>query len=199
MERNERIEQCAALLDGEIRDTTQLEQLGELLKADGVLRAEFEQQRELKLLLGSLPEAQPSEREPQFLQTRVLSEIAARRKANRGLRFKLAGAAAGGFALCLAAVGFIGQYFAIGASLTPVMARNNSSTLTQPGVWMATDKLYTSPEWEVTLPKDATPEMKNFLEFASQAHGYSKMRHSADEMTPNMAEAIQVLDTGSGN
>jgi hypothetical protein len=197
MERQERIEQFAALLDGEIRDTAQLELLGDQLKADNALRAEFEQQREVKLLLAQLPEAQQTETEPQFLQTRVLSEIAARRRVNHGFKFKLAGAAAGGFALCLAAVGVMSQFFAVGNSMAPVIARHDGP-LVQPGVLMATDKMYTSPDWEVALPKDTSPEMKSFLQFASEAHGYSKMRHSADEMTPNMAEAIQVLDTGSG-
>lgn len=192
MERQERMEQLAALLDGEIRDSAQLEQLNAALQADGSLRMEFEQQRMVKRLLAQMPEAAA----PEFMATRVLGEIAARRHMGRAWRLKVAGAAIGGFMLCLAAVGGGGMYLARQQGQTAVAMQ--PGPVVQPGVFAATDSMYAAQDWKVAPPADADPRLKDFLEFASQQHGYRKMLHSADEMTPDMATAIQVLDREGG-
>lgn len=193
MERQERIEQVAALLDGEIRDTAQLEQLNALLNSDAEMRAEFEEQRSVKRLLAQAAETGA----PLFLETRVMGEISARRRLQRGFKLRLAGAAMGGFAVCLAALGMLSQYFAVGGAMAPTLAMGNGPVV-QPGVLRATDALYGEQDWQVAPPSDADPKLKDFLQFASQAHGYRKMRHSADEMTPDMTTAIQVLDREGG-
>jgi hypothetical protein len=192
MERQERMEQLAGLLDGEIRDASQLEQMNTQLRADNALHAEFEQQREVKRLLAQLPEACA----PEFMATRVLGEIKARRRVGRGFRLKLAGAAIGGFALCLAGVGGGGIYLAQHQANTAVALQ--PGTVVQPGVFAVTDSMYAKQDWQVAPPADADPKLKDFLEFASQQHGYRKMLHSADEMTPDMATAVQVLDREGG-
>jgi hypothetical protein len=194
MERHERIEQVAALLDGEIRDTAQLEQLNTLLKTDANLRAEFEEQRSVKRLLTQAAQTGS----PLFLETRVMGEIAARRRLQRGFKLRLAAAATGGFVFCLGALGMLSQYFTVGTAMAPTLAMRTSPVV-QPGVFQATDALYGSQDWQaIAPPSDADPKVKDFLQFASQAHGYRKMRHSTDEMTPDMATAIQVLDREGG-
>ncbi len=156
------------------------------------MRSEFEQQRAVKMLLAQVPENTA----PDFMATRVLGEIAARRRVGRGFRLKLAGAALGGFALCLAAVGGGGVYLAQHRANTAVALQPR--TVVQPGVFSTTDAMYAAQDWQVAPPADADPKLKDFLEFASQQHGYRKMLHSADEMTPDMATAIQVLDREGG-
>jgi hypothetical protein len=192
MDRQERIEQVAALLDGEIRDTAQLEQLNELLKTDAEMRAEFEEQRAVKRLLTQAAQAGA----PLFLETRVMGEIAARRRLQRGFKLRLAGAAMGGFAVCLGVIGMFSQYFAAGSAMAPALADRGGPIVAQ-GVLHATDALY-SPQEAIAPPSDADPDLKDFLQFASQAHDYRQMRHSANEMTPDMATAIQVLDREGG-
>jgi hypothetical protein len=193
MERQERIEQVAALLDGEIRDTAQLERLNAQLNTDAVMRAEFEEQRAVKRLLCQAGEIGA----PLFLETRVMGEISARRRLQHGFKLRLVGAALGGFALCLGALGMFGQYFAAGGAMAPALAMRGP--VAQPGVFRATDALYGAQDWQgIDPPSGTDPKMKDFLQFASQAHSYRKMRHSADEMTPDMATAIQVLNREGG-
>lgn len=189
MERQRQIEEVAALLDGEVSDLRQVEELGARLRVDGVLKAEFEAQREVKSLLGRLPRAEA----PAFMAARVRAQIGAQRRLQRGFRLKLAWAGAGGFAVCLLAVLAAGQFYGIQPRRGAVtLAR--TPYVTQPGVFTATDNMYSPQDWAVNLPENADPRLKDYLKFVSQAHGLAKMRHAAGAMAPDMVEAVQVLD-----
>jgi len=88
-------EDLAALIDGEITDMNRIEQLKNMLQGDSSLSAEYDAQREVKLLLAQLPEVEA----PSFMQTRIMGEIAGRRKQRHALWLPKWGAAAAAVAI----------------------------------------------------------------------------------------------------
>jgi hypothetical protein len=186
----------AALLDGEIRDEQRLAELANELGQSGSLKAEFDEQRQVKSLLGGLPEYEA----PAFLATRVIGEIAARRKLHRSHRLKPWLAAAGGFVACLALVGLL---FTPVSPLRhalpgqPMLARE--VTAPTPAGVLAMDNEYLQGSWnsEMTVPvvdgEELDPQVKQFLEFVNEAHGYRVMMRQGTALSPDLPEAMLVL------
>jgi len=199
MNRRSKLEELAALLDGEL-EAGRAEQLYAELKDDPQLRMEFEQQREVKALLGALPEYIA----PDYLATRVLGGIAARRGEVKAWRWRTLAAALGGFALCLVLVSSLlyynqaprSGYFAsrpvgdVGPDYGSRGLRAMDSSLSNPrGEYAFT------PEWgELSVPVNTDDKLTGFLEFANKAHHYSKLVNSTEAAKPDLPSAILVLD-----
>jgi anti-sigma factor RsiW len=206
MNRREAEINLAALLDGELRDPAQVAELNGWLARDPALRAEFESQRALKAALGSLV-AGPAEQElrtPDFMATRVLGEIAARRKAPRPSLWRPL-IAWGGSAAALV-LGF----FTTVQVMQPAL---QSATLTAQGVPAAVDASaapvlpagltmqvnYAPQYWEnLEMPDGVNDsQVKAFLTFANEAHNYRRLMHSGSELTtPDMAQAVLAMQEG---
>lgn len=202
--------ELSALLDGEIKDLERLEELGEQLKADRELSAEFEEQRQIKSLLASLPEAEA----PDFLATRVLGDIAAARGKRRpaGLLRNL-GLVATGFVLCLALVLTITQFNQAEKPAVQDPGRDLALSLLQEkssnsNTWSVDDvspfgvptPMYTSNwDWQAVPHVEGVSDkrVQEFLEFAKNAHHYRLLLNSSDAASPDMTDAILVLDQGS--
>lgn len=190
--RKHELSELAALLDGEVKDHRQAEELYSQIQADSELAAEFELQREVKTLLAQLPQYSA----PDFAATRVLGEIAARRGMQGSLRKRTWTAALAGFGVCLVAVVAAGALFMPRNTVTYAELPDRGR-LVQPGLFEDSSVVYASQGWKsVEIPEELNAEVKDFLEFAKQAHTYSLMTHSANAVTPDLPQAIQVLDTG---
>ena len=197
MDAQERNSRIAALLDGEVRDLKEVEQLNALIQADPGLKAEYDEQRQIKQLLGSLPECNA----PGFMSTRIMGEIAARRKLQRRFAVRLWASAAGGFSVCLMAVLALGQFFAPAQQMLPVLAGNPRVQNVQfpPAVGVfASNNVYQPQEWQANFPEDIEPQMKDFLQFVREAHSYRQMQHAADAVSPDMPSAVLVVNEEGG-
>lgn len=202
MPRNKEYIELSSLLDGELMDED-AKQLYERLKADSALKAEYEEQRQLKTLLSQLPEYQP----PDYLATRIMGEITSRRARESSNRWRIAFASVSGFTLCLLLV--VGFYLfspaGTGPQPAPTMTAQPVEFKTLPGL---TDEDYMdllSPASSIAgertletpvinLPDNTAPEVEEFLRFASEAHGYSKILGETQLDTPDYRGAVLVLD-----
>ena len=191
--RKHTLTELAALLDGEVKDHRQAEELFADIKADSEIAAEFELQREVKLLLQQLPPFVA----PDFAATRVMGEIASRRALNRTWRRRTWTAALAGFGVCLVAMLSLGGLF-VQQGEVMLADQAGHGSLAQPGVFSAASVAYTPQDWpqEVKVPEGADPQLKRFLEFASEQHRRSMMTRSTGAVTPDLPQAIQVLDEG---
>jgi hypothetical protein len=88
-------EEFAALIDGEITDMNRIEQLKSMLQGDTSLSVDYDAQREIKLLLAGLPEAEA----PSFMQTRIMGEISSRKRQRHSVWLPKWGAAAAAVAV----------------------------------------------------------------------------------------------------
>jgi hypothetical protein len=195
--------ELSALLDGEVKDVARVEELGRQLKADRELAAEYEEQREIKALLASLPEHEA----PDFLTTRVMGEIAdARSKRRPAALLRNLGLVATGFVLCLALVLTLTQF-------------NRTDAPEQLGPARDLQFAESSPQWPLEFSPMGVPtpmyasdwdwnsvphvegvedqRIQEFLEFTSRAHSYRVLVTSSEAASPDMADAILVLDQGS--
>jgi hypothetical protein len=192
MSRNKRITELAALLDGEVLDQESAQRLSQELLADDALMAEYELQREVKAALAQAGDMEP----PQYLATRVMGEIAARRSPQRRFTWRTWVAVASGTAACLLVLAlFVPRY---STSPQPVSGLGNVQPVTaesQPGVFMATDDLYKPQDWsEFELPEEGVdPQLEEFLQFANDAHNYAKMLHATESVSPDLAELLLLL------
>lgn len=184
----ERVE-LAALLDGEIRDPRQAARLAGLMAQVPALQAEFEEQRQIKSLLAALPE-HPA---PDFMSTRVLGEIAARRKQPLAWLKPVAFSATALIALVVV------MTVATQQLVGPVQPEALSASQPELEYTLAADPgSYKPQDWRsVPAPEGVTDErLLDFLEFASEAHAYKRLMRNSDTMSPDIAEAILVLDQG---
>jgi hypothetical protein len=194
MNRRSKMEELAGLLDGEL-DAARTEQLYAELKDDPQLRAEFQQQRQIKALLGQLPEYQS----PDYLATRVLGDIAARRGAASVWRWRTLAAALGGFAVCLVLVGGV-LYFNRGPQVNYLAQRQPVGNIA--GEHMVSNRfgpesgLVMSPgDWtQLAVPASGDEKITGFLQFANKAHHYSTLVNAAEAAKPDLSSAILVLD-----
>jgi hypothetical protein len=202
MPRNKEYIELCSLLDGELVDEN-AKQLYDRLKADSALQAEYEEQRQLKTLLGQLPQHEP----PDYLPTRIMGEIASRRARESSNRWRIAFASVSGFTLCLLLV--VGFYLfspaGTGPQPAPMMTAQPVEFKTLPGL---TNEDYmdlltpassnpagrTLAEPVINLPDNTTPEVEEFLRFASEAHGYSKILGETQLDIPDYRGAVLVLD-----
>lgn len=194
MNRRSKKEELAGLLDGEL-DAARAEQLYAELKDDPQLQAEFQQQRQVKALLGQLPEYQV----PDYLATRVLGHIAERRSTAAAWRWRTLAAALGGFAVCLVLVsGFLyynrapqTQYFAQRQPVSNIGGERASS-----GAYRtAAGPAIPSSDWsELAVPASTNDRITGFLKFANKAHHYTTLLNATDSAKPDLSSAILVLD-----
>ena len=186
----EKIE-LTALLDGEVDDADLAEQLAQAIATDPELQAEYNEQREIKSMLGSLPEYEA----PDFMATRVLGEIAARKQPRRASLFKTLTAAVGGFAVL--AIAFSATSFMLTAN-NP--GDSEDTMVASPGAEMrlASEPMFSPQNWNEFSPSDEITDegVREFLELANEAHAYRVMVSNTEGMSPNMGEALLVLDTG---
>lgn len=199
MYRRSKLEELAGLLDGEL-DAARTEQLYAELKDDPQLQAEFRQQREIKALLGQLPEYQA----PDYLATRVLGHIGARRDPAGAWRWRTLAAAVGGFALCVVLASAL-LYFnrtpqpgylstrPVG-DLSQEYASEGLRTLDR-SMSPAMGGLQLSPDWrEFAVPANTDDKLTDFLQFANKAHYYSTVVNATEAAKPDLPSAILVLD-----
>ena len=184
MDRQKDITELAALLDGEL-DAARAEQLADRLKADKALEREFAAQREVKAALMQLPQHE----EPEYLDTRVLGMIGQQKNQAKVWRWKTLAAALGGFTLCLVLVTgimFMNQpaqpvHLATGAGdMAPGRgdALPPGSELMHPAAGLP----YLNGYQRLEVPAGTGQDVKDFLEFANEAHGYSKLVNSTESM-----------------
>ena len=194
---NAQLPDLAALLDGEITDEQRLAGLSTRLNQDSELKAEFSEQRQIKSLLGGLLKYEA----PAYLTTRVMGEIAARRKVVRQQRFRPWLAAAGGFAACLVLVGLlftpISPIRPVNLGPGPMVAQDASGELVNGELVRSMDSEYLRGTWNSELPvadsENLDPQMKEFLEFVNEAHGYRVMMRQGTALSPDLPEAVMVL------
>ncbi|MCH7472916.1 hypothetical protein IIA79_08200 [bacterium] len=191
MDRVRRIEELAALLDGEIRDAKRAEELYNAIRSDKALKAEFELQREVKTLLAkvSLSEA------PAYLDTRVLARIGERRGMRPTSGTRAWAAALGAFALLVLGAGGLMQIFkTLPAPEKESIVARQPATMTPPGLIGPTDDMFTPQNWD----EDIDPALRDFLIFASEAHKYRQLTLAVDRVSPDIPAAIFVLNEGEG-
>ena len=197
MNRRKSLEQLAALLDGEIKDHQLIEEFNTRLAAVPELKAEYEAQREVKAALSRLEEHEA----PVNLDTRVLGEIARVRSLERRYRWRTWVAAAAGATACLAVVAILSNW-PQQATQSPVLAESGETAefSVQPGVLTDPDELYTPQDWEDLglAEEELDPMVRDFLRFANDIHGYRVMRQHAVALSPDLTEAILVLERGDG-
>jgi hypothetical protein len=187
----------AALLDGEIRDEQQLAGLTARMAQERELKSEFSEQRQVKSLLGGLPEYEA----PSYLATRVLGEIATRRKLGRQHRWKPWLFAAGGFAACLVLAGLlftpISPLRPVNLGTGQVVAKDLAGEMVNGQFVRNMDNEYLQGSWNSELPvadqENLDPQMKAFLEFVNEAHGYRVMMRQSNSLSPDLPEAMLVL------
>jgi hypothetical protein len=200
MDKQERMQKVAALLDGEMRDLREAEQFSAQIQSDPDLKAEYETQRQMKSLLSSLPE----HKAPDFMATRVMGEIAARRKLNRRFSIRTWAAAVGGFALSLITM-LVFNLMGAGPQLAnaPLMASQptmveGGQLIPAAGGSIGNQPIYAEQYWQKQIPQDIDPQVRDFLEFTRTAHGYSRMQHAADAVSPDLPQAVMVVDVEGG-
>jgi len=196
MDRQKDITELAALLDGEL-DAARAEQLADRLKADKALEREFAAQREVKAALMQLPQHE----EPEYLDTRVLGMIGQQKNQAKVWRWKTLAAALGGFTLCLVLVAGI-MYMNQPAQPVYLAERGTGDLSTEAGALPPGTELmhpaagmpFVSGYQRLEVPAGTGQDVKDFLEFANEAHGYSKLVNSTESMRPDIKTAILVLD-----
>ncbi|MBN2081867.1 hypothetical protein JW859_06615 [bacterium] len=196
MDRQKDITELAALLDGEL-DAARAEQLANRLKEDRELEREFAAQREVKAALMQLPQYE----EPEYLDTRVLGMIGQHRNQAKVWRWRTLAAALGGFTLCLVMVAGI-MYMNQPAQPMYVAERTASDLSPETGALPPGTELmrpaagmpYVSGYQRLEVPAGTGQDVKDFLEFANEAHGYSKLVNSTESLRPDIKTAILVLD-----
>jgi len=208
----------AALVDGEITDVQRISELNELLGRDPELKAELDAQREVKLLLSGLPEAEA----PAFMQTRIMGEISARRNMKRG-RVWLPNWGAAAAAVALFGLGYgiavqsgsvatLAPQFAVAPTggvtaappidaytgtttpdISPAFSSGQAQSLAvadQQYETLATDSS------SVDLPANASPWLQEFIKVSSDAHNYSRtMRLTHNLVSPDVSQAVMVVDS----
>lgn len=195
--------ELSALLDGEIKDVAHVEELGRQVKADPELAAAFEEQREIKALLASLPEHEA----PDYLATRVLGEIATARGRRRPVvLWRSLGLVATGFVLCLALVLTFTQFNGSQAPEQLAPARDLQFAESAPQWTLEFSPMgVPTPMYASEMDWSSAPHVEGvedervleFLEFAKKAHHYRVLVTSSDAASPDMTDAILVLDQGS--
>jgi hypothetical protein len=194
----------AALLDGELHDDDQVEALLAEIERNPSLAEEYREQLAIKDVLGGLEPYSA----PDFMATRVMGEIAARRKTGASGYWRPAFAWFGGVAALI--LGFLSSmgllaprvmqsgspllaesgYQAAPLSATPV----SSGMLAQPGLFMEVE--YAPSVWEeLPMPNGNVDErIEDFLRFASESHLYRRLMSSGACDTTGMASAVLVMD-----
>jgi hypothetical protein len=182
---------AAGLADGEL-SAEQAQTIAQELLQDSALRAELQQQREIKELMAGLPQYDA----PDFMSTRIMGEIAARRSApaKRGWRPAMTwGASLAAFMLSFGAViGFWPQM----ASRSSVMLAETSQPKQMIPAGLMRDMHYASAPWdEVAMPEGLSdPQLKGFIQFANAAHAYRKLQHATDGTAPDMPQVMLAMD-----
>lgn len=181
----DRIE-MAGLLDGEISDLGQVELLGKEIEKDAALKTEFEEQRRVKALLASLPEYEA----PDFLATRVMGEIVAGSSRRQTRRWRTVAVLASSLVLCFVAVGL-----AIQLKQPPnPRPEINYASLTDETDMASRDLQPWISEEAAFEPVVDDERVMEFLEFVDEMHRYRALLRSAENISPNLPEAIMVLD-----
>nr|MDQ3024705.1 hypothetical protein [bacterium] len=206
-------------IDGEVTDMNRIEQLKAMLQGDDQLQADYDAQREVKLLLAELPEAEA----PSFMATRIMGEISSRRNMRRGkLWLPNWGAAAAAVALFGMGYGMAVQFADPASSLvaSPMIATDTSGgpITAGPGARLLQDPAqidvnpafnttqlaqYTPDAFEavyaassdVAIPADADPWLREFIELGNEAHNYSRaIRITHNLVSPDVSQAVMVVD-----
>ena len=177
----------ARLLDGELHDVHEVEQINSAIQADPELRAEFDEQRSIKSLLGELDEYEA----PDFMATRIMGEISAKRNASRRVA---------GWRQALAAIGGLGVVAVLAFSMTtrnaavdPNTGSNAIATSTADPGKEYSDAYWTKPDFESSIKDE---KLRNLLEFASDAHRRSELEHLAGSDTPNTDDLVIMVGEG---
>lgn len=187
--------ELAALLDGELSDTARAGEISAMLRGNPVLKAEYDEQREMKLLLGGLEEY----RAPDFMATRVLAAIEQRRR--RQHRVGWVRALAGGLAMFTAGFGVASQL------LTGAPARVLATGAERVGVTIPAGLLRQTDDYYSELPalpasfsdSQLDPAAQDYINMLQQAHYDSEVRRmNAAVPNPGTAQAVLVLDTQGG-
>jgi hypothetical protein len=215
------VEDLAALLDGEITDMHRITQLKDSLQGDTALSAEYEAQRSVKLLLAGLPEAEA----PSFMQTRIMGEIAARRKQRHSVWLPKWGAAAAAVAIFGTGYGAALQFASQQAGTVHMLTADSAvqapapealTTGPQGRLFQANTAVDTAPALEaiplvdtrdayqeiyaastdVEIPAEADPWLREFIELGNEAHNYSRaMRLTHNVAAPDVSQAVMVVDS----
>jgi len=206
-------DELAALIDGEITDMNRIAQLKNMLQGDSSLSVEYDAQREVKLLLAQLPEAEA----PSFMHTRIMGEIAGRRKQRHAMWLPKWGAAAAAVAIFGTGYGAALQFASQQAGTTHLMVAENAqapapevatTSLSQPALNVidptaALGNAGARPQFaadvhgagqdfyqnvytastKVDIPADTDPWLRDFIELGNEAHNYSR----AMRLTHNLA------------
>jgi hypothetical protein len=188
-------EVLASLLDGQLSDHKRAEQIYALMSGDSSLRAEYEEQREVKALLSQVVEF----REPEFMSTRVLAGIKARQELRRGSFMRNLRLAGGGVVLFALGVGTTLQFYPLPQGEAQPASLMASPNFPAPGLFEATDAQFdTLPvSFESEVPEDIDPLLRQFLEQGLDAHNYRQMMVTNGAVSPDMSKAVMVLDNGS--
>ena len=189
MDRQRDLTNLAALLDGELKGA-EAEQLHARVKASEDLRGEFEIQRLVKTSLARLPEVEA----PDFMATRVLGEIAARRNSRSHTHWRTAAAALGGFSLCLLLV--VGVMTINNNRMAgPDSAVQYAATTPAPaGPAMPLDAEFA---WGTPMiPVNADEDAQQYLEFVSDQHEYSRRLNSTGSINRDLTGVILLLENG---
>lgn len=173
----------ARLLDGELHDVHEVERINSAIKADQELMDEFEEQRGIKSLLGELSEFEA----PDYMSTRVMGEINARRAAKRR---------ATGWKQVLSGFGGVAVVAALALSMNSMLnplgtAVSNSVAVVEedPG------REYSATPW--TEVEDEG--LRNLLQRASDAHRHSELEHLAGSASPNIDDLVLMVGQDGGS
>ena len=181
----------AGLLDGELQDTQAVENINAAIEADETVRNEFNEQREIKSLLGEIDEYDA----PSFMTTRIMGEISAKRNEQRRTSSWMQIASAlGGLAVVVVCV--------VGLNTT----LNNGGTNNAVNPVLAVADMDKLPFDYANLPTDGTEidniendKLRNLLEYASDAHRRSELTHTAGSASPDLDGLIMMIDQNPGS
>jgi hypothetical protein len=177
----------AGLLDGELHDKHEVEQINAAIKADSAMQCEFEDQRSIKSMLGELDEYEA----PSFLSTRVMGEINARRTEKRRLgSWKQALSAFGGvFIVAICAMALNGNLNGSPAGDAGMLAETSPGTVYEAAPW-------TKPNFDESIKDE---QLRNFMEFTSDAHRRSELDHVASSDSPNIDDLVLMVGQEGGS
>ena len=179
----------AKLLDGELHEMQEVERINAAIKADPDLMTEFEEQRSIKSLLGELEDFVA----PSFMATRIMGEISAQRSQKRRVHgWKQALSSIGGVcavALCVLALNgnLPGMPNATDAGIVANEAYPGTDYETAP---------WTKPDFNGTIQNE---NLRNLLEFASDAHRSSELEHVASSDSPNIDDLVLMVGQEGGS
>lgn len=183
--------ELAALLDGELADSGRAGEISAMLRDNPVLRAEYDEQREMKLLLGGLEEYSA----PEFMATRVLAAIEQSRR--RQYRAGWVRAVAGGLAMFTAGFGVASQILT-GAPGRLITAGAESVGMSVPaGLLHQTDDYYSElPALPASFSdSQLDPAAQDYINMLQQAHYASELRRMNAELpSPDTAQAVLVIN-----